>query len=88
MPSPAVVTFGPGRLESIELRKVRRHREVMARVVGTFRIFCGMGNDHTQRVNGPYVFMSPYRAILSEDELASELIEYELEDWFDPCDQG
>jgi hypothetical protein len=78
--------------------------QVHGRLTGTWTVYCGMGNDHTveidERVDGwlsERTRDSDVRHLVAahvdSDEdaaetLAHQLIEYGLEDWFDPCDNG
>jgi hypothetical protein len=98
------ITFGPGSLESIQLQ--RRHRNAVlspesasqqARVVGTYRVYCGNGSEHTVSIDGPWAVVSWDRSnhpgdtghnFTDADGLAAELVEWELEDWSDPCENG
>lgn len=98
----APVTFGPGSLESIRLERRRRRprtdaERLEARVVGTFRIFCGAGNDHTQTIRSEWAVVEwvPGKGgtkgdtehdFTDADALAHELIEGTLEGWTDPCE--
>lgn len=100
----APVTFGPGSLESIRLERrvtgARRYhfdRHVDARVRGTFRVYCGNGNEHTATIAGQWSIVSyPERPhargvetvadFTNADELAHELVQMELEGWTDPCE--
>ena len=81
-------TFGPGRLESIRLTHRTRHigfTRDQVRARGTYRVYCGAGNDHTVTINSGWLDTADVEA-LDDDDIASELIEQELEDWSDPCD--
>lgn len=94
----ADVTFGPGSLESITMESDKRicdhlgESQTRYRVVGTYRIFCGMGNDHTKEIAGQWTCTCNDHRVWQWDdspwEMASALVELELEDWFDPCDPG
>lgn len=83
--------FGPGSMESITLyRRTRNLRQPQVRVEGSFTVYCGMGNTHTVEISGPWDFHNSnddWWNIDLENE-ARQLVEYELEDWFDPCDDG
>jgi len=102
--------FGPGSLESIRLIEAPAHHERFqfertghrqVRVEGWFTVYCGMGNEHTERIKSPPVCLNcasgeglPIgfvlgRSYLSDPAvLALGLVWAELEDWFDPCDDG
>jgi hypothetical protein len=80
--------FGAGSLESITLRRrVVKGVVPEARVEGYFRIYCGAGNEHHQRIRGPWTRMDEsFKDILADDdEVAKELVEAELDGWTDPC---
>lgn len=70
-----VFRFGPGSLESLDLRVWSRNRTygavLCARVEGTFRVYCGAGSEHTveisERLEAP-------RASAERDETAAWLV--------------
>lgn len=84
--------FGPGALERIEARVSYLHGHKHVRVQGLFSIYCGMGNEHTVEINARRECIgSCAGSIRSEvgDDLyliVSRIVDFELEDWFDPCD--
>lgn len=89
------VIFGPGSLESIRLerrvvgaRLFPDSKHLDARVRGTYRVYCGAGNDHTTTIRGPWltVRLDTTNDFTDADALAHELVEFELEDWSDPCE--
>ena len=82
------VTFGPGSMESITLYERKHVGGPQARVEGTFTIYCGMGNTHTVDINGPWGFRDHLDHLDDVEDEARQLVEYELEDWFDPCQDG
>jgi hypothetical protein len=95
-------TFGPGSLESIHLERRRRRpgtdaERLEARVTGTFRIYCGAGNEHTQQIQSEWLVVEwvpgaggtkgdTQHDFTDADALAHELVEAALEDWSDPCE--
>ncbi len=87
-------TFGPGSLESIELRKRFRHvgfTRPQVRAVGFFTIYCGMGNDHSVRVDSGYVdtadvVANVHGSSVNDEDLAAVLVDWSTDDWSDPCD--
>jgi hypothetical protein len=100
----APVTFGPGSLESIRLERRRYNAkrdpeniQLQGRVRGTYRVYCGNGNEHTVTINGPWITVSwslypswsdTEHDFTDADALARELIERVLEGWSDPCETG
>lgn len=99
------ISFGPGSLESIRLERRRfgarrfpNDVQLQARVRGTFRMYCGNGNEHTATITGGWYTVAwpqhPQRAIdtqytfMDADALAHELIADVLDDWTDPCEEG
>lgn len=76
---------------------------VKAETVGTFTVYCGAGWSHTVRIDEGFSGWrsetehdSEARLLFAarggdEDaarELAERAVEYALEGWFDPCDEG
>jgi hypothetical protein len=65
------------------------------RVRGFYTIYCGMGNEHTVRIRGMayclgceadnFVGVELDGRVTDLDEIAAQLVEFELEGWFDPC---
>jgi hypothetical protein len=60
-------------------------------------VYCGNGNEHTVSISGPWAVVSWDRSnhpgdtghnFTDADGLAAELVEWELEDWSDPCENG
>ena len=56
MSRTTVATFGPGSMESLELkvwtkRRVGDMRQIRASLKGTYYVYCGMGYEHTHEVN-------------------------------------
>lgn len=51
-----IITFGPGSLESVELRLWAKNRTygavVCAEIRGWFTVYCGAGNSHTVDISG------------------------------------
>jgi hypothetical protein len=72
---------------------------IIARVTGYYTVYCGEGWEHTIRVDqtewvypGGDWWDLAYSAWKDHDanaaaELAAELVEHELEDWSDPCNE-
>lgn len=84
------VTFGPGRLEDIKLwsRGVVYQMGIREyRIDGTFRVYCGNGNEHIVDVSTKYV-VDDSLWLKPADEVAEMLLEGQLEDWTDPCEDG
>lgn len=99
-------TFGPGRFEDLKLRVYRRVRRdtdhIVAKCVGSFKVYCGAGNTHTVSINeemhglmgAPQEFDQMMQRAVSgpgnEDtayELVEQLVEWALQDWSDPCEE-
>ena len=85
--------FGPGRLESLTLyeRTGRNPRRHQYRIEGTFTVYCGNGWDHSAYLNGMWADVRSLvdyglDDITDVDRIADILVEWELEDWFDPCE--
>lgn len=47
----SVHTFGPGSLESCEVRVWKRRHLIKARLTGQFKVYCAFGHEHTQSVD-------------------------------------
>lgn len=81
-------TFGPGRLESIEVYKWSNGGAT--RVVGTYTVYCGMGNEHTVEIDEWLGLRERNEMGLDwsdDDSIVDCLIEHYLSDnWSDPCD--
>lgn len=97
--------FGPGRMESISVRVYRARRDashLIAKVEGTFTVYCGHGNTHqvaiTEQFDGFTTSTDQYSRWLklayAGDEsaaydLADEGVEFGLSNsWDDPCEDG
>ena len=95
-------TFGPGSLEDLSLYTYFRtvgERDDDPRIApsgykltGTYRVYCGMGNEHTVKVNIAAkarqlasVHGMP-RQLVDPDSIAREMVEWSLEGWSDPCE--
>lgn len=80
--------FGPGRLESITLyeRTSPRGGYRQHRVEGTFTVYCGYGWDHTVYLNGMWADDRVLDGATEPEDMASLLVEWELEEWSDPCE--
>jgi len=97
--------FGPGSLESITVSvwtaPGSNSQRVKGRAEGSYRVYCGMGNEHTVEIKEEF---SGWAGEASRDAdvallfacrdgnadaaatLAGNAVEYALVDWFDPCD--
>ena len=72
---------------------------ILLKVTGAYVVYCGQGWEHTVLIDqSDRIYPSDdfweraYRAWKQRDreaaaDLASELVEYQLEDWCDPCDE-
>jgi hypothetical protein len=93
-------TFGPGKLESIELKM---WRDESVKVVGGYPIYCGNGTCHEFAVDSGiidkedwYTYVGMARSLhikLDDDDIrydaVSQIIEEILdEEWSDPCEVG
>ncbi len=91
--------FGPGSLEQIVLIEAPAHHERyqatpsghrQVRVDGLFWVYCGTGNEHVVSIHSPAVCLGCAEGEHLRDqesyEIAAELVNNELDDWFDPCD--
>jgi hypothetical protein len=68
------------------------------RVQGAYTVYCGMGNEHTEWIRTPAFCLGcgEVNAATLDDldwdpgleDIAAELVEWALEDWADPCDNG
>lgn len=96
------VSFGPGSLEGLLLRKRRVHpfqrpSYTEMALIGSYGVYCGNGNTHIADIRTDWV-----EANVINDDLRTNLegepfddadrvywlIEMALVDWFDPCEAG
>lgn len=108
MPRTKTHTFGPGSLESLFLKTHTMKSEpgfgkqVSARLSGTYRVFCGMGSEHTVEVDERVtIWDTEHRDGLAEQvakahaesddvaiaEVTWRLLDWTLSVWSDPCDE-
>ena len=94
-------TFGPGNMEMLSLRIWQHRRDpehLVARLTGQFDIYCGFGNCHWVTIReemhgwtrGQETFddwmREAFRGVQgAADNIASQLVEFALEGWTDPC---
>lgn len=91
-------TFGPGKLEAIDLRV---WADGVARITGAFLVFCGNGNRHEFTVDSGYIQRFDWALILDQSQLAHgtwsfDDVQYDAvgrvvedvvgEEWTDPCE--
>ena len=72
---PNLIRFGPGSLESLVLEYRDHLRE--SKLTGTYRVYCGWGNEHTFEVDTGWQPMGS-RVVLSDDAVAHRMLEIEL----------
>lgn len=72
---------------------------ILVKVTGAYTVYCGQGWEHTVLIDQSErvyprddLWENAYRAWKERDpnaaaDLAAELVEYQLEDWSDPCDE-
>ncbi len=86
-----------------EVRRYSYRRDeydpILVKVTGLYSVYCGQGWEHSVRIDqsecvcpGEPLWEHTYRAWKERDreaavDLAAELVEYQLEDWWDPCDE-
>lgn len=72
------------------------------KATGSWTVYCGFGNDHSVAINTGWQDLgdalaesgqgvgafSDQRAVIEWDLVAGTLVDWELEDWSDPCDTG
>ncbi len=80
-------------------RRDDEYDPIIVKVTGYYTVYCGEGWEHTVRIDqsecvcpGDALWDNAYRAWNGRDasaasEVAAELVEYQLEDWFDPCNE-
>jgi hypothetical protein len=80
-------------------RRDDRCDPIMVKVTGHYTVYCGEGWEHTISIDQSErvyprddLWDDAYRAWKERDaraaaELAAELVEYQLEDWSDPCNE-
>lgn len=102
MPHTRKHTFGPGSLESMVLttwveKKTEDNVKYKARFKGRYTVYCGNGWEHDVEIDETesgwlHEMGSIGRDIMNAHEngvaldFVGNLIDYALEDWFDPCD--
>jgi len=102
MPHTTVQKFGPGSMESLTLTTWVSKREgdnlrYKARLEGTYTVYCGNGWEHDVQIkeetSGWLHEMDQTGATIAKieatgeaHEFVGEMINWALEDWFDPCD--
>jgi len=86
-------------VQRFSYRRDDEHDPIIVKVTGYYTVYCGEGWEHTIRVDqsewihpGHEWWDQAYRAWKGHDasaaaELTAELVEYQLEDWFDPCNE-
>lgn len=87
--------FGPGSLESVALQVRTRtvgHRRQQVRVVGSYTVYCGSGWSHEVPIRSTWENLSEFCASFELDQndheaVAYALVDLELDDWFDPCEE-
>lgn len=100
MPHVRARTFGPGSIESIELRTwVSRQEEgatqLKGKIEGTYTVYCGMGWEHDVDIDidlGGWNVESDTESLFDAHNghnayfFIAQEIDYFLDDWSDPCE--
>ncbi len=81
--------------------RITHPRHFRARLTGSYSIFCGMGNEHTIEIDADeemyetdkgemvdHIRRAREGDIAAKEAFAHIMIEWAVEDWFDPCDVG
>lgn len=106
MSRTTVYNFPAGSLESLKLKTWTRKRlgdmrQIRVKLEGTYRVYCGYGNEHTHEVDvldGAWDGERDQWAVDvinardghadAAERVVQFLLEDSLIDWFDPCHQG
>jgi hypothetical protein len=80
--------FGPGSLESLVLHgRFLQSGMTQYRLEGSYAVFCGNGNRHDVDIDSAWFDESGRPdGVFSDEDRASNILEVELDGWFDPCE--